>query len=373
MARDKMFAEVVIAGSYRNLSKATKGATKEMQGFGKSAKKISMGVKAAWAGGIAIALDFLWDGLKKVGKAAAEEAQSVALLQGAMDKSWKATDTMSKAQEEFIQKMSYSAVIADEKLRPAYAKLVRSTKSSEKAQRAFSIALDIAAEKGKDINVVSQAMARFLAGDQKALNKLVPELRNVGDKFGYLEKQYAGAAKTMGDAKPFEKVELIFGDIQDRLGGYILPYVQKFADYLAGPEAKKMIDKMFASVQNMFDYLETAEGKKYIQGIADGFIGIGDAMASMAKYLSETKWFWDAVFAGQANTPLAILGRAFAGEELFVKPGGNKPAAAPGQNNSPGSIVYNIYGVASGQDVIKAIKGEATKKGRTVLGLLTNG
>jgi hypothetical protein len=367
-SRDKLFAEVVIAGSYRNLSKATKGATKEMQGFGKSAKKISMGVKAAWAGGIAIALDFLWDGLKKVGKAAAEEAQSVALLQNAMDKSWKVTETMSKAQEEFLQKMSYSAVIADEKLRPAYAKIVRSTKSSEKAQRAFSIALDIAAEKGKDINVVSQAMARYLAGDRKALNKLVPELRNVGDKFGYLEKEYAGAAKTMGDAKPFEKVELIFGDIQDRLGGYILPYVQDFADYLAGPEAKAMIDKMFDSVQGMFDYLETAEGKKYIQGIADGFIGVGDAVANMAKYLSETKWFWDALFAGQANTPLAILGRAFAGEDLFVGPSKKTAPTTPATSQPP--IAINFYGTQSAEEQLKSLKRLAAQKGLPLSRLL---
>jgi hypothetical protein len=53
---------------------------------------------------------------------------------------------------------------------------------------------------------------------------------------------------------------------------------------------------------------------------------------------------------------------------------GTKQAPVPtGPNNSFGSTVYNIYGVASGQDVIKVLKGEATKKGRTVLGLLTNG
>jgi hypothetical protein len=370
MARDKMFAEVVIAGSYKNLSKATRGATKEMQGFGKSAKKISMGVKAAWAGGIAIGLDFLYDGLKKVGKAASQEAQSVALLQGAMDKSWKATTTMSKAQEDFIQKMSFTAVIADDKLRPAYAKIVRVTKSADKAQKAFAMSLDIAAATGKDVNVVSQAMAKYLGGNKTALDKLIPGLKDAGNQWQFLTDKYEGTAEAMGNLKPFEKIELVFGEIQERLGGYILPYVQKFAEYLAGPEAKKMIDKMFASVQNMFDYLETAEGKKYIQGIADGFVGIADAMASMAKYLSETKWFWDAVFAGQANTPLAILGRAFAGEDLLVGPGSKTPAATPGQNNSaPVYITVNAPSV-NAQDVIKSLQAGAKSRGVSLQSLL---
>lgn len=360
MASSKMFAEVVIAGSYKNLSNATKGASKEMKGFGKTAKKISMGVKAAWAGGVAIALDMVWEGVKKLGKAAAEEAQSMALLRHAMDKSWKATDEMGTQAEAFIKKMSYTAVIADDKLRPAYAKIVRVTKNASKAQRAFTIAMDVSAEKGKDINAVSQAMAKYLAGDEKALNKLVPEVRNVADKFGYLEKKYGGAAKTIGDQKPFEKVQLIFADIQERLGAYILPYVQQFADYLAGPEAQAKIEDFFAIVQNTFDYFQSPEGQKAIKEYADGFISIADSLVGMGKSLSESKWFWDIVSTGMKTSGLAIIGKVLS-TVTGGKSGGETTSTAPAAQQAP--VAINFYGTTSGDEVVKALKRTAAQKG----------
>jgi len=354
-----MFAEVVIAGSYKNLSKATKGASKEMKGFGKTAKKISMGVKAAWAGGVAIALDMVWEGIKKLGKAAAEEAQSMTMLRHAMDKSWKATDQMGVQAEEFIKKMSYMSVIADDKLRPAYAKIVRVTKNASKAQNAFTKVLDISAATGKDVNVVSQAMAKYLAGNTKALDKIVPGIGKAANKWQYLKDKYGGAAKAMGDQKPFEKVQLVFNDIQERLGSYILPYVKQFADYLAGPEAQAKIEDFFAIIQNAFDYFQSAEGQKALKEYADGFIAIGDALIDIGKSLSESKWFWDIVSTGMKTSGLAIIGKVL--ENVTGKKSPATTSSNPAAQQQ--GIAINIYGTTSGDEVVKVLKKTAAQKG----------
>lgn len=371
MAANKMFAEVVIAGSYRNLSKATKGAEKEMKGFGSSVKKISAGVKAAWAGGIAIGLDFLWNSLVKVGKAASEEAASVAVLRNAMNNSWKATDKMAASQEVFITKMQNMTAIADDKLRPAFAKIVRVTKSSTAAQRAFGRVLNIAAGTGKDVNVVAQAFSKYLGANKTALDKLIPGLKNAANKISFIDKTYANAAKTIGDTKPFERVNLMFQDIQERLGAYILPYVKQFADWLAGPQAQAMIDKMFQGVKGMFDYLQSVDGKRTIQGWADGLIGLGDSLANIAKWLGETKWFWEMWGNLAANSPFAVLGRVMAGKPIGVAlPGTPAANQAQAQANAQITQYVTINGVVSGNDVVKALKGAATAKGQTVLKLI---
>lgn len=374
MAGNKMFAEVVIAGSYKQLSKATKGASTEMKGFGKTAKKISAGVKAAWAGGIALGLDFLWDGLKKVGKAAQEEAASVAVLRNAMNNSWKATDKMSAGQEKFITIMQNMTAIADDKLRPAYAKIVRVTKNSTKAQTAFRRVLDISAATGKDVNVVAQAYSKYLGGNKTALDKLVPGLKDAGDKLGYIDKTYKDAAKTVGDSKPFEKVDLIFQDIQERLGTYILPFVKDFADWLAGPEAQKMVDDMFTGIKNMFDYLQSPEGKKATKEWADSILSIAKAVIDMGKAISENKWFFDLMGNMMANTPLAIATRVFQGKDAIVNPNASSAPGAVNQAAANANVnqYITINGVVSGNDVVKALRGQATQKGQTILKLLGN-
>ena len=364
MASNKMFAEVVIAGSYKNLSKATKGASNEMKGFGKTAKKISAGVKAAWAAGIAIGLDFLWDGLKKVGKAAQEEAKSVAVLRNAMNNAWKATDQMSASQETYITKMQNMTAIADDKLRPAFAKIVRVTKNSTKAQAAFSRVLNISAGTGKDVNLVAQAYSKYLGGNKTALDKLIPGLKDQGDKLAFIDKTYKDAAKSVGDTQPFEKIDLIFQDIQERLGTYILPFVKDFAKWLAGPEAQKMVDDMFTGIKNMFDYLQSPAGKKALGEYMQAFKDVAKAVIDMGKAISENKWFFDLMGQGMANAPLAVAARVLQGKDAFVNP--NAPSSA---NGAP--VTINVYAPSvDAQNVIKSLQASARSKGVSLQSLL---
>jgi hypothetical protein len=127
----------------------------------------------------------------------------------------------------------------------------------------------------------------------------------------------------------------------------------------------------------MFSYFSSAEGQKGMQQFLDGVTGIADAIAEAMKQFDKAKPLIDFLMwtTSVANAPLRFLGDVATNIATAASggPGTTSGAATPGANNNAGSIVYNIYGVASGADVLKVIKGEASKKGRTVLGLLTNG
>jgi hypothetical protein len=62
--------------------------------------------------------------------------------------------------------------VTDDQLRPAFARLVRSTKDVEDAQKLLNLALDLASATGKPLEAVSNALARAYDGNTTALGKL---------------------------------------------------------------------------------------------------------------------------------------------------------------------------------------------------------
>ena len=377
MAQPKLFAEVTIAGSYKNLAKSTRGASKELTMFEKTAKKISGAVSAAFAG-IAIAgITMLTDALIDMAKAAAEDRKSMALLNATLEKNWKATDQTIAGISEYIDKTSMLVGIVDDDLRPAFAKIARVTKDQTKAQKAFDRVLDISAGTGKDVNLVAQAYSKYLGGNKTALDKLIPGLKDSGDRLGFIDDKYKGLAAVAGKNDPFNLINISLGEFQEKIGTAFLPLIDKLAEWLTSDEATEAMNDFAEGVQEMFSYFSSPENQKGMQQFLDGVTGIADAIAEAMKQFDKAKPLIDFLMAttSVAQAPLRFLGDIATNIATAGSGGPSKtaPAVKPGQNNSAGSIVYNIYGVASGQDVVKAIKNEATKKGRTVLGLLTNG
>ncbi len=71
-----------------------------------------------------------------------------------------------------ILKTSLATGVADDKLRPAMQRLAVSTKSTEEAQKLLTLALDISAASGKDLETVSNALGRAQDGNQASLGRL---------------------------------------------------------------------------------------------------------------------------------------------------------------------------------------------------------
>jgi hypothetical protein len=375
----KMFAEVVIAGSYKNLAKSTRGAKKELTGFEKHAKNISRAIGIAFAGIAVAGLTMVTDAIMDMVKAASADTKSVALLNKQLDNSWKASDKTKKAMSAYLDTVSNMTGILDDDLRPAFAKIVRVTKGSTKATAAFNMALDISAGTGKDLNVVSAAYAKYLGGSKTALEKLVPGLKNATDQAAFLNGQFAGMSEVAGKNDPFARINAVMDNFKEKLGTAFLPLINGFADWLAGDDAQKMMDSVAKWVSDTIGWFTSPEGKAVI---SDWYEKIKELILKAVDLMNKLSDF--------ANSPTMkfIAGPDVAAVDAQVKAqnpdhvpnwmkwfGMDKPAAiVPPTSTTSQPIIYNNYytinGVVSGNEVVKALRGQATQKGRTILGLL---
>lgn len=173
-------------------------------------------------------------------KMAAQDQKAAYQLAASIRASTKATDEQIKSVEEWIDTVQRATGVADDDLRPAYARIIRSTKDFDKAQRLLRTALDVSAATGKPLKTVVEALSKAYDGSNTALNKLglgYDKAKLKGMEFNDiqkdLEKRFSGSA--LENANTFEGVMARFSitmdELKETLGAAILPYMQKLAEY----------------------------------------------------------------------------------------------------------------------------------------------
>lgn len=206
-----------------------------------SSKLSSFGKKAA-AG---IAAGFAVGAVVDFGKAAIQAAQDDAAAQATLAQTLKnvtgATDAQVKASEDYIGTLSKQVAIADDDLRPAYDKLVRAYGNTEDAQKALTLATDVAAGTGKDLSTVTDAMMKAAQGNTGALKKMGIEITNadgsaksLDEIMASMSETFKGQAATAADttAGRMKNASIQFGEFQEQLGTAVLPLLSAFADIL---------------------------------------------------------------------------------------------------------------------------------------------
>ncbi len=146
---------------------------------------IGAGIAAA---GFAVALGV--DGVK----AAIEDDAALQKLAQTLDNVGLAHDTAQI--EEYIGALESSLGIADDQLRPAYDRLVRSIKDTEGANKALALALDISAGSGKSLDAVVQALGRAYDGNVSGLSRLGAGIDQAILKTGDMDAITASLAAT---------------------------------------------------------------------------------------------------------------------------------------------------------------------------------
>lgn len=233
---------VEILGEFKKLTAATTGAQSDLQRMSGQATKISKGIGKAFAAiGIGLSFRVLANELEDAAKAAIEDVKSQQLLALAMENTGKATDKTITSAEDYIKKMQFSAGVADDRLRPAYQKLFIATGDVTESNRLLSIALDASAATGKDLDTVSQAMAKSLAGNDAALAKLIPSLKGSKDPIDEMGKAFDGAAAKAANLDPYQKMQIVFQDLQEQVGMALLPILEKFSAWVASPEGQQKL------------------------------------------------------------------------------------------------------------------------------------
>jgi len=249
-----------------------KKASKQMEGFGKSVKTISNGVKAAWAGVAALGVGAVYDAMVDVTKAAAEEMQTTALLNKTLEKNWQATDEQKKSVDAYINSLGAMTGIMDDQLKRAYSTVARQTKSQTKANKMLALSADIAADKNISIEKASKLVSKAMAGNQKAFDKLYPSASKYGDAIGYMTKQTSGMAELAGKNNPFARIDFIINEFKEKVGMAFLPVAENVAEWLAGPEAQKAMEDIAKQVSDAFAWLTSPKGKAQMKEWMDKFM-----------------------------------------------------------------------------------------------------
>lgn len=162
-----------------NLRKNLGDGSKEVEGFGSKVadfgKTAGLAFAAAGAAAVAYAGKLAIDGVK----AAIEDEAAQAKLAKTLQNVTGATQKQIKAVEDYITKTSLATGVTDDKLRPSFDRLLRSTKSITEATKLQTLALDISAGTGKDLQTVTEALSKAYDGNVGALKKLGADVASV--------------------------------------------------------------------------------------------------------------------------------------------------------------------------------------------------
>ena len=161
----------------------------------------------------------------------------------------------------YIDSLQRATGVSEEQLRPAFQKLVLVLGDVGKAQSALSLAMDISAGIGKDLDTVSMALAKGYSGQTTALSKLGAGLDKTLLKSGNMDKitaelskLFAGQAQTAVDtyAGKMAILNVAAGEASETIGTALVDSMAK----LGGDEgAKGLATQMESLAQSNADVL----------------------------------------------------------------------------------------------------------------------
>lgn len=218
------------SGFAKGLAKADSQLKSMNQSLTKASKVASVALASiAYAG-----MDFA--------KAAAEDQKSARLLAKTLQNTTGATKAQTDAVEDYISKTSLALGIQDDKLRPAFARLTRSTENAAESQKLLNLALDISSATGKPLEAVANALGKAYDGNANALGRLglgidsaTLKTGDFGKIYDDLSGRFDGFAK--GEAATaegsFARLQVAVDEAKESIGYGLLPFVQQLADKLA--------------------------------------------------------------------------------------------------------------------------------------------
>jgi len=174
-------------------------------------------------------------------KAAIEDEKAQKSLETTLKNVTKASKDQVKGVEDYITKTSLALGVTDDKLRPSLDRLVRSTQDVTKAQKLQGLALDISAGTGKDLQSVSDALAKAYDGNFTALKKLGVPLDDSIIKskdFNKVVEVLSGTFKDQATvqaetfAGKMDRIKIAVSEAKESLGAALLPILEKIAGFV---------------------------------------------------------------------------------------------------------------------------------------------
>lgn len=243
MARQNRELTVEFKGDTRDLERAADQSERALAGVGKAASgpgglfskltPVIDPISLATQGLSALASA----GLDMV-KAASEDAKSARALEGVLRNVTHATRDQVDATEDWISKQSLAVGIADDELRPAYAKLIAATKDTATTQRDMQLAWDISAGTGKEFATIVDALVKAENGNLSSLAKLgiatkdqEGNTRSLADIVAELQGKYQGLGETVANEDPLNKAQIAWDELKESIGSFLLPVLATAVDW----------------------------------------------------------------------------------------------------------------------------------------------
>jgi len=302
-----------------DLKKKLGQGEKEVEGFGTKlgefGKKAAAAFAVAAAAAAAYAGKLLIDGVK----AAIEDEKAQVKLAQTLENTTGATREQIRAVEDQILKMSLATGVADDKLRPSFEKLVRATNDVEEAQKLQTLALDIAAGSGKDLETVSVALAKAYDGNNASLGRLgvglsAAELKSMSfdDVTKSLSETFGGQASEQADtfSGKMARMQVAFDEAKESVGARLLPILTQLLDAFnnkVGPAVQAIQDKLKPLTKAIDDNKEEFTAlwnflNKYIVPIMTGalktaFSGIVTGITAVVNIVGKAVNFFNDLYA----------------------------------------------------------------------------
>lgn len=354
-------SEILLNNS--NWEKNLRKSSKQLAGFGKSMKTVSNGIKAAWAGVAVVAFGAVGDAIVEVTKAFQEDQQSQRVLAAVVENNVKGHKRLKSEIEGNISAWQTMSNVQDDKIRPAYAYLIRATKSVTKSNKLMQISLDLAAGANIDLKAAASAVGRAYTGNLMALNKLAPGIKKLKDPLGEVAKRFKGLAALQADNDPFAQMTIVMDEFKERLGKSFLPLVKSFAKFMQSEQFQKGLDSLVAKVEKFGEWFASKKGQetfkqwmsdlKIIIKLAADFLGLVANVASLFDQNLKDRTFTE---AAKKTNGLNYLG---GGQTKFL----TTPTMPLSGNMSNVTMNITVNGAVSGNDVVKALKNVANTRG----------
>ena len=316
-----------LSANTKNFAKSLRSAEKNLERFKNGVKILGTAVAASFAAMGAAALLFG----KSAITAALEDQKSQVLLAKTIKNNAKARKGLLKDSEATISALESQYNIVDDKLRPAFGKLVLATKSVSKSQKIIRTAIDISAQSGKSLDSVVSALSRAYLGSNTALSKLglgidKAKLKTMSfdQLLQQLTKSTGGAGKAAAGTYQgaVDGLSIAWGNFQESVGYKILPKLQTMLKYVKTKvvpwlgEVKKGFDgvgkdesspaqtlgraiqTMFLSFQNLFGTLsgsQSGQSLSVLDQMATALTTIASAITKVTDAVSKAGSWWGKV------------------------------------------------------------------------------
>lgn len=293
MAGDRTLKLSLLADT-KNLTDGLAKGSKATEDFGKTiGDAAEKAVKAFAVVGVAVAGFSI-----AFAKAAAEDEAAANKLATTIGAVTTATEAQIKEVENYITATSLATGITDDTLRPAFERLVRSTKNVESATSLMNLALDLSAATGKPLEAITNALAKAYDGNYTALSRLGLGIDANLIKSKDFDAIYKQLNATFGEFSEkrseetivkFERLKVALDEAKESVGAALLPVFERLSAwflnegvprlnaFIAGLTGDKSLSHSFSVAQK-----QSEEFGSKVRTVLDTVIKYKDAIIAAA-------------------------------------------------------------------------------------------